>query len=276
MEGVKNRIGRFLPEGVKAAIRPLHRMTQKLFGGATFDSPSMLAIETIDGFEVAYRKGTADESVLKESFSHDIFYSGVPEYRPAEDDVIIDIGAHIGTFSLLSSSKVRRGKVYSIEACQDTFNMLRINLALNRLTNVSAHHLAVSDKEGQVTLYYDTGNWGHTVVKAISAFSETVESTTLTRFLERNHIETCQFMKFNCEGAEFPILLGTSPKVLGRFGTMLVLYHCDLWGKNTEADLMTHLQSAGFKCLIRNQTEQRGWIIATNTVSGSARNPARS
>jgi FkbM family methyltransferase len=266
MEGLKNRIGQLLPEAMKAAIRPLYQATRRLLPGRpTIDSPSMLAIETIDGFEIAYRKGTADELVLKDSFSHDIFYSGVPEYQAAEDDVIIDIGAHIGTFSILSASKVSRGKVYAIEACRDTFNMLRINVALNGLANVSVHHLAITDKDGQVTLYYDTGNWGHSVVKAMSACSEIVESTTLSHFLEQNQIESCQFIKFNCEGAEFPILLSTPPKVLGRFGTILVLYHCDLWGKNTEADLLSRLESAGFKCVTRNQTEQRGWIIATNT-----------
>jgi len=260
-----------LKKSVEAANRDVARFEEAYRKDkedeAKFDSPSMLAVEAIDGFEVAYRKGTKDEEVLEHSFSNDIFYSGLPEYHPAEDDVIIDIGSHIGTFSLLSSSKVGRGKVYSVEACQDTFNVLRINVALNGLSNVSTHHLAITDKESPVKLYHDTGNWGHSVTMAYSALSETVESTTLSRFLQRNHIESCQFMKLNCEGAEFPILLSTSPKVLGRFGTILVLYHCDLWGANTERDLLSHLQSAGFKCVIRNQDEHRGWIIATNTSS---------
>jgi FkbM family methyltransferase len=256
-----------LPEGVKAVIRPLYRVIQKLLPERPkFDSPSMLAIEAIDGFEVAYRKGTADEEVLKDSFSHDIFYPGVPEYKPAERDVIIDVGAHIGTFSLLSSRKLGHGKVYAIEASQDTFNILRINVALNRLANVSVHHLAISDNEGEVTLHYDRGNWGHSIVKALSRFSETVKSTTLSRFLKINNIESCQFIKFNCEGAEFPILLSTPPRILQRFGTILVLYHCDLWTRNTQADLISHLQSTGFRCVVRNQTRERGWIVATNTA----------
>jgi FkbM family methyltransferase len=235
----------------------------------TFDSASTLAIETIDGFEVAYRRGTKDEEVLREIFSYDVYYSRLTEYEPAEDDVIIDVGAHIGTFSLLTSSKVRRCKVYAVEACQDTFNVLRINVALNGLSNISTHHLAITDKEGPVTLYHDTGNWGHTVTKVMTAFSETVESTTLSRFLEMNHIETCQFMKLNCEGAEFPILLSTSPEVLRRFGTILILYHCELWAANTPGDLLSHLRSAGFRCVIRHQKGPHGWIIATNTSSAS-------
>src|SRR5712691_311346 len=128
----------------------------------------MLTIASFGSFQVAYRQGTADESVLKDSFSHDIFFSGVPEYQPAETDVIVDIGAHIGTFAVLAASKVPRGTVYAIEACEDTFNFLRINAALNRLENLSPHHLALSDRQGTCRLYCDTGNWGHSVVSQLS------------------------------------------------------------------------------------------------------------
>lgn len=226
----------------------------------------MLAIGSFGGFEIAYRKNTADEAVIGHSFENDGFFSGVPEYQPDEGHVIIDIGAHIGTFSLLSSSKVGCGKVYAIEACEDSFNLLRINVALNHCTNISLHHLAMADKEGSCRLYYNSGNWGHSIlktVKTLSRFSETVKSSTLSAFFESNRITECHFMKLNCEGSEFPILLSTPNAVLQRIRTILVLYHCDLWINNTEADLVSHLESSGFSCAIRNRSEDRGWIIAT-------------
>lgn len=120
----------------------------------------------------------------------------------------------------------------------------------------------MADKEGTCTLYHDAGNWGHSVVKKLSLFSETVKSTTLSAFFESNRITKCHFMKLNCEGSEFPILLSTPNNVLQRIGTILVLYHCDLWINNTEVDLVSHLESSGFNCVIRNRSEKRGWIIA--------------
>ena len=238
-----------------------------VFTRKTVDKPSMLTIGSFGEFEIAYRKNTTDEAVISESFDNDIFYPRVPEYQPGRGDVIIDIGAHIGTFSLLSSSKVELGKVYAIEASEDSFNLLRINVALNQCTNISVHHLAIADKEGTSILYHDIGNWGHSTVRKLSKYSETVKSCTLSTFLERNGINECHFIKFNCEGAEFPILLSTPKTILQRIGTILVLYHCDLWRNNTEADLISHLESSGFECVIRNRSEKcgRGWIIATNT-----------
>ncbi len=255
--------GRFL-ENVKVFIRPFYRSIQQVADWITPDKPSTLALGNFDGYQIAYRKGTADELVVKHSFSRDIFFASVPEYQPAEDHTIIEVGAHIGTFSILAASKVKRGRVYAIEASEDSANYLRINVALNRCDNVSVHQVAISDKEGSIALYHDTGTWGHSTVKAYSKISETVRATTLSAFMESNRIETCHFMKLNCEGAEFPILLSTPKEVLQRFETMLVLYHCDLWQHNTEADLLAHLESAGFKCVLRNKTNTRGWITAMN------------
>ncbi|HUI66718.1 MAG TPA: FkbM family methyltransferase [Nitrospirota bacterium] len=265
MMNVKDRIGRILPKKLKAIVRPYYQITYRTFAWLARDRPSTLAIGSLCGFEVAYRKNTADEEVIGHSFDNDIFFSGVPEYQPEGGHVIIDIGAHIGTFSLLSSAKIGSGKVYAVEASEDTFNLLRINVALNQCTNISVHHLAMADKEGNCMLYHDIGNWGHSTVSKHFRSSETVESCTLPTFLERNLINECHFMKLNCEGAEFPILLSTPKNILQRFVTILVLYHCDLWKKNTEADLISHLESSGFKCSIRNRTEVRGWIIATRT-----------
>lgn len=257
---IRERFAHILPEKLKTIFQVGYQTPVETVD----DRPSGLAINSFGGFEIAYRKDTADEKVLQHSFDNDHFFSQVPEYQPDEGDVIIDIGAHIGTFSLLSSSKARHGKVYAIEASEDSYNLLRINVALNQCANISVHHLAITDKNGTRTLYHSTGNWGHSIVNRHSRSSETVESCTLSDFLARNQIEACQFMKLNCEGAEFPILLSTPKNVLERFETMLVLYHCDLWNHHSQADLISHLESSGFHCVIRNRSQKRGWIIATN------------
>ena len=220
----------------------------------------MIKLGYFGGFRIAYRDDTTDVDVLQHSFDNDVFYPGVPEYVPSIEDVVVEIGSHIGTFSILSSLKV--GLVYSVEACLESFNLLCINMALNRCWNMRASHLAISDRDGECSLYHDSGNWGHTIVREVSSSEEKVISCTLKSFLKTNGITTCQFLKLNCEGAEFPILLSTPKDVLDRFETMLVLYHNDLWDKNTVEDLISHLD--GFDCVVRNKSIQRGWLVAKN------------
>lgn len=236
-----------------------------LFGSPEKDTPSKLAIGSFGGFDVAYRKDTADENVIDHSLVDERFFSAVPEYRPEDGHVIVDIGAHIGPFVLLASSKVGSvGKVYAIEASEESFNYLRINVALNGCENISAHHLALADREGSVTLHHAPTNWGHSTVNERTDSGETVPCTTLATFFEQNGIERCHFMKLNCEGAEFPILLGSDRSVLQRIETMLILYHCDLWEHDTEDDLISHLESCGFECDFRRRSKKRGWIVATS------------
>ena len=235
----------------------------------SFDQPSQIRIEKFKNFDIAFRKGTADEGAIDENIIQDIFFSGVPEYKSKPNHNIIDIGAHLGTFSLLASEKSPNGKVFAIEACEDTFTVLRINAALNKCENIIPVHKAISGENGICTLYHEpvSGNWGHSTVSNLSEYTEQVEAVTLQNFIKEHQISFCDFMKLNCEGAEFPILLNTPTDVLKKtFGVLLVLYHCDLWGKNTEEDLISHLVKADFKCELRNKSRKRrrGWLIAVN------------
>jgi hypothetical protein len=122
MDNLKSKISGLLPKRVKKIIRLVFKKK------VSPDRPSNLGITSLGRLEVAYRKGTADEAVLAHSSDYDIFFTGTPEYQPAEDHVIIDVGAHIGTFSLRAGSMVPKGKVYAIEPCEDSFTLLRINV----------------------------------------------------------------------------------------------------------------------------------------------------
>jgi FkbM family methyltransferase len=227
------------------------------------DLDSGIRIQRCGEFEIVVRENTADEEVLKESFDKDLFFAGVPQYLPQEDDLIIDVGAHIGTFSLLASLKVPRGRVFAIEASRDTYTLLRINVGLNRRDNVTPCHVALMGHDGTAKLSFDSGNWGHSTVATLSALSEDVPAESLSAFLNRNEIGRCAFMKMNCEGSEFPILLGATPETLSRFGVILVLYHCDLWQFNSHTDLVSHLEHAGFSVEVRAESPQRGWLICS-------------
>ncbi|MEO5362612.1 MAG: FkbM family methyltransferase [Magnetococcus sp. DMHC-8] len=226
-----------------------------------------LAIGRFGGCDMAYRRHTADEKVIAQSFDQDMFFAGLPEYQPRPDHVICDIGAHIGAFTVLAARRVPQGRVYAIEASRETCDYLRINVALNHLTNVVTSHLALMDRQGTVRLHHDDANWGHTVMRGLYPTGEDVPADTLAHYFLEQGIEHCDFMKFNCEGAEFPILLGTDAEVLRRIEFMLILFHCDLAKSYTVPALRAHLEQAGFHTLLRRCEEDRGWIIARRTVA---------
>jgi len=244
----------------------LERLTTKLANAARAfradDRWYRLAVEQFCGFEVAYRRGTADELVLEASFDHDPNLACVPEYRVESDHVILDIGAHIGTFALFMAARLPQGKVYAVEPQQDSFNLLRINTLLNGLGNVDASRVALTDRTGSATLYHATRNWGDTLMEGGTERGETVPTETLAEFMVRKGIERCDFAKLNCEGAEFPILLSTPPEVLRRFAFLLVRYHEDLAPGYRLRDLRDHLASSGFRTRTRQEWPGMGYLVA--------------
>lgn len=217
------------------------------------------------GFRVSYREHTTDEGVVRYSIEGDIFFAALPWYHPHADDVIIDIGAHIGAFSLLAASKAKDGHVYAVEPCKESYEYLERNVLLNALSNVSTYRLALFGEKGAARLYYHPkDNSGHTITKMLSSEYEEVQMTTLEDFMRSANIDRCDLMKLNCEGAEFGIILNTPREVLERIRILLVLYHLDLATGDSEQHLVHHLNKCGFYTTITNRSRQRGWIIARN------------
>ena len=138
-----------------------------------------------------------------------------------EGDVVADIGANIGYFTLLSAKIVgKNGKVYSFEPEPRNFGFLKKNIELNDYTWVTANQKAVAEEPGTVKLYlcpYDTGH--HTInqyggIKAYKPefidnkkdFVE-VEKVALDAFFEGVK-QPIDVIKMDVEGAELLALSG--------------------------------------------------------------------
>ena len=138
-----------------------------------------------------------------------------------EGDVVVDLGANIGYFTLLAAKLVgKKGKVYAFEPEPRNYQYLTRNIQLNRYDNVVASQKAVADKPGTVKLFicpYDTGH--HTIQKygGIQAYRPDfvdekkefveVEQVRLDDFL-RGKTSEINVIKMDVEGAEMLALAG--------------------------------------------------------------------
>jgi len=211
-------------------------------------------------FSFHYRENTSDERQL----NHDLNMFLIEEYEISPNDTVIDVGAYIGTFSIPLSEKLSSGKIYALEPCLDTFEVLEKNVELNLASNVFIFKLAFFDKVGTTKLYHhpDNKKWADSITMPFSCSHEMVETTTLEKFMTDNFIEECEFMKVNCEGAEFNFVLSSDKATLRKIKLMLILYHCDCNKDYSEVQLIDHLESSGFKVSLRNISKTRGWIVA--------------
>jgi FkbM family methyltransferase len=130
----------------------------------------------------------------------------LPQIRPS--DTVVDVGAHVGIYSLLASR--RAGKVLSIEADPNTFQYLERNLAMNGANHVTAVLAGVSDRRESLRLFRDKNmedRSGHSFLPGWGREdSISVECLPLWEILTNHSLSGCDVLKIDVEGFEFRVL----------------------------------------------------------------------
>jgi FkbM family methyltransferase len=183
----------------------------------------------------------------------------IEHFTPRQGDVVVDIGAHIGRYTIISSKRVgAKGKVVAIEANPDNYEMLNSNIQLNQLTNIIPLNYAVYSKETKIKLYRPGEESGNTIynttmvldrAKVNEKFVE-VNADTLDNLLQENGIEQQQinWIKIDVEGAEFEVLKGATT-ILSKSKdiALLIEVHNLSGGINLYRPILEFLKSFNFK-----------------------------
>src|SRR3989344_1260119 len=126
-------------------------------------------------------------------------------------DVVLDIGAHIGYYTLMAAKRVgKKGKVYAFEPNQDNCALLTKNLKLNNFKNVVLVNKAVSRSSGKVKFFLSNVSTGMHSLIDIDNKSENIieiEAVSLNDFFGKK-IPTVSIIKMDIEGGEYTALEG--------------------------------------------------------------------
>lgn len=131
-----------------------------------------------------------------------------------EGDVFIDVGACIGTFTLVAANRVGdSGIVYAIEPVRKHFSRLKRNIELNGFSNVKILGVALSNKKEKGKIYVpNTKNTGMASleVQLMSAEygTEVTEIKRLDDLVIEEGITKMDVIKIDVEGCELNVLYG--------------------------------------------------------------------
>jgi FkbM family methyltransferase len=202
----------------------LYKIAQKTLKGSNLGKYAF--VKSLESFVISKAKSNfviihGNKMYLDQKDSLDLSLHGSYETLETEfvknevkkNDIVIDIGANIGYYSLILAKIVGdKGKVFAFEPAPDNYSLLKKNIEINNYKNVVLENLAISDKNGSIELYLSQESMGWHRIYPSKYCGENhvkVKMVTLDDYFKENTLrDKISFVKMDVEGAELGILRG--------------------------------------------------------------------
>lgn len=198
-------------------------------------SDDYIIFATLSGKNIKIRKHSTDLMALTHVWLIEEYKK--ENFEIKSNDIVIDIGAHIGLFTIYASQFCEKGKIFSFEPVEENYRLLEENVITNNLEQVKIFNLAVSNSTEPIKLFINNDESGHSMYSK-SSNSLLVNSISLQRIFDDNQIEYCNFLKLDCEGAEYEIIKNLPSKYFEKINKMVIEYHM----ADTHPELLTELK----------------------------------
>ena len=136
------------------------------------------------------------------------------DFKIGNNDTIVDVGAHIGLFSLFAAQFCKKGRVFCFEPVNDNYELLLENIKLNNITNIIPFNCAVSQNSSKVKIFLNDDQSSHSMFIPNSESIE-VPSISVHDIFKENEIKKCDLLKLDCEGAEYDIIKSIKQEFFG-------------------------------------------------------------
>jgi FkbM family methyltransferase len=193
-----------------------------------------------------------------------------------EGMTVVDIGAHIGYYSLLFAKCVGpAGRVFSFEPVPENFALLRKNIQLNELNQVQTFPQAIfsGKKEISIAVPDESPNSGDgSVVHNHGARQYLVPAITLDSFCVPSGVRP-DILKMDVEGAEYDVLIGAQETISRCRPKLLIeLHHFD--GNVAAHPVPDLLAGWGYQIEWIDRWPLTSHILATSVTESSLRSLA--
>lgn len=154
------------------------------------------------GYRISVRPRSNDLFAIGEVIAKEEY---TPSIRGADIgfDIILDLGAHIGCFTLWAARKFRPKKILAVEIEQSSYDILIKNLKLNNLTKVvTPVKAAIYSKEGKVWVKPSPVFKSSVDLLSEVDTGKKVRAISLKGLLDLYNIKSVDYFKMDIEGSE--------------------------------------------------------------------------
>lgn len=203
---------------------------------------------------LSLRENTTDALVVGEVFTIREYEAKGFDIEPT--DTVVDIGAHIGVFTVYAARRASKGLVLAYEPFAENFVYLQQNKEINNLSNLKIFNKAVTSTGSNVDLFISAMDTSCHSLYKVRATKDTkraiqIQSTTLKDMFEENKLDKINFLKIDAEGAEFDIILNAPKVTLEKVDKIIVEYHDGVFSGFNHYDIKNYLECCGFEVTIK-------------------------
>lgn len=188
--------------------------------------------------------------------------------------VVIDIGAHIGLFSVIASQVTGdKGKVYAFEPAPNTFVLLKKTLSINQSQVIEPFQKAVGKESGKITFFVSDGEADNS--NSLVNYKEDrplhgidVEVTSVDAFVKEKNISKLDFIKIDVEGAEYDTLRGAIETLKNLKPVCIVAVHPEpiqAKGDRLE-DIYDLIAGCGYRITYNKKTFSKAELLANKEL----------
>jgi FkbM family methyltransferase len=171
-----------------------------------------------------------------------------------ENDVVFDIGANHGWYSLNIAKMYPRTKIYAFEPIKKTFDIMTENIRLNNFYNIYTFNIGIGKENSVLEFNYNKDMSGATSMVNLldrdNVEKITCSVCTLDSFVSDQNISRVEFIKCDIEGAELFALQG-GKDVLKRYRPKLFIEMLRKWSAKFNYhpnDIISFMGDLGYRC----------------------------
>lgn len=179
-----------------------------------------------------------------------------------ENDLIIDVGGHIGLFALYASLKCPEGKVISVEPHPQNFSLLKENMNNNNFLKTKIVNKAITNSNNDIELFIDSQDDSAHSIHGTGKNSIQIKGTTLRDIMQENQVSNCNMLKMDCEGSEFESIESLSDDELLQIEKICLEYHIIDNDSSNLDNLRNRLKKIGYNVNIIPTNDFLGMLYA--------------
>jgi FkbM family methyltransferase len=174
---------------------------------------------------------------------------------------VVDLGAGLGDFTIFAALRTPHGRVYAYEPMATAAGLLRHNLALNQIGNVTLFPYRIASHRGDAVPVLQPADHGPVPPPVTRA--NAVRCVTLSDVLADLPGGTCDFLKMDGAAKEYEILLNTPSEVLRQIRRLCFKYE-DCRPAHTHDELASFLEAGGWRIRLYRDSlrPQAGYLYA--------------